>query len=133
MSLKDEPGSAIENQGDVITPVSAGTGALSDVQLVQEEVAIRTSGGRNISRGRLVLRRVLRKKLALFGMFLLVAEIVLAFAGPAVSKWTVSGLDFNCLSGCSPGGSHWWGTDAPGPDTVGPTIRGTHKEPVVGP
>jgi len=100
MSLKDEPGPAIENQGDVITPVSAGTGALSDVQLVQEEVAIRTSGGRNISRGRLVLRRLLRKKLALFGLFLLVAEIVLAFAGPALSKWTVSGLDFNCLSGC---------------------------------
>ena len=131
MTIKDESTPAIENQAELITPVSGGTGALADVELIQEEVAAR-GGGRNISRGRLVLRRLLRKKLALFGMLLLVAEIALAFIGPLVDKWHFATIDFNCLSGCNPGGSHWWGTDPQGHDTFAQTMSGAQKSMFVG-
>ena len=132
MTIKDDPGPAIENSSDLITPVSAGTGALADIELIQEEVATRAGGGRNISRGKLVFRRLLRKKLAMFGVFMLLAEVLLAFVGPALSKWSVTSIDFNNLGGSGPGGSHWWGTDSNGHDVFVQTMSGTQKSLFVG-
>ena len=132
MTIKDESNPVIENSGDVITPVSSGTSPLTDLELVQVEQATREGGGRNISRGRLVLKRLLRKKLALLGLVMLVAEILLAFVGPLFDKWSVTSIDFNNLGGSAPGGSHWFGTDPQGHDTFVQTMSGTQKSLLVG-
>jgi len=132
MTLKDDPTSAIENSGDVITPVSGGGGGLADIELIREEVTTRDGGGRNISRGKLVFRRLLRKKLAMFGLLMLIAEVLLAFIGPAVSKWGVGDIDFNNLGGSGPGGTHFWGTDTDGHDVFVQTMSGTQKSMFVG-
>jgi peptide/nickel transport system permease protein len=130
MTIRDEPANTVENTEDVIVPVSSGQSPLADIELVQAEQATREPG-RNISRGRLVLRRLLRKKLALLGMALLVAEIALAFVGPALSKWGVADID-PLNFGSAPGGSHWFGTDPQGHDTFVQTMSGTQKSLFVG-
>jgi len=132
MTLKDDPTPAIDNSGDVITPVSGQGGGLADIELIREEVTSRDGGGRNISRGKLVLRRLLRKKLAMFGLFMLVVEILLAFLGPLFSKWGVTSIDFNNLGGSPPGGSHFWGTDRNGHDVFVQTMSGAQKSLFVG-
>jgi peptide/nickel transport system permease protein len=131
MTLKDEPTTTVQNQEDVIVPVSSGMSPLGDVELVQAEQATRKGSERNISRGRLVLRRLLRKKLAVFGMVLLIAEILLAFIGPVLSKWGVTDID-PLNFGSPPGGSHWLGTDPQGHDTFVQTMSGTQKSLFVG-
>jgi peptide/nickel transport system permease protein len=131
MTLQDEPSATVQNNEDVIVPVSSGMAPLSDIELVQAEQATRPGGGRNISRGRLVLRRLLRKKLAMFGVILLLAEILLAFLGPLFSKWGVTDID-PLNFGSAPGGSHWWGTDPEGHDTFVQTMSGTQKSLFVG-
>src|SRR3954449_6517713 len=132
MTLKDDPTPAIENSGDVITPISGGGGGLGDIELIREEVTTREGGGRNISRGRLVFRRLLRKKLAMFGLLMLVAEVLLAFVGPAFSKWGVGDIDFLNLGGNGPGGTHFWGTDTNGHDVFVQTMSGAQKSMLVG-
>src|SRR3954447_4715546 len=131
MTLKDEPTTTVQNNEDVIIPVSSGLSPLGDIELVQAEQASRDGGGRNISRGKLVLRRFLRKKLAVFGLFMLVVEILLAFVGPLVTKWGVTDID-PLNFGNPPGGSHWWGTDPQGHDTFAQTMSGAQKSLFVG-
>jgi len=132
MTLKDDPTPAIDNSGDVITPIAGAGGGLGDIELIREEVTTRDGGGRNISRGKLVLRRLLRKKLAMFGVFMLVAEVLLAFVGPVFSKWSVTSIDFSSLGGNGPGGSHFWGTDPNGHDVFVQTMSGAQKSMFVG-
>src|SRR5690349_13400915 len=79
-----------------------------------------------LSRGRLVLRRFLRKKLAIAGLVTLVFLFVLAFVGPHLTKWTYSDKDFNAfLQG--PSASHWFGTTQIGQDVYAQTLRGLQK------
>jgi peptide/nickel transport system permease protein len=131
MTIKDEPTPlTVESDADQITPVSAGTSPLGDIELVQAEQITR-DGGRNISRGRLVLRRLRRKRLAMLGIVVLVAEALLAYVGPVFSKWSVTDIDFLNFAN-SPGGSHWWGTDPGGHDVFVQTMSGTQKSLLVG-
>ena len=131
MTIKDEPTPlTVETDADKIQPVSAGNSAIADLELIQVEQLTREPG-RNISRGRLVLRRLRRKRLAMFGLVMLVAEALLAYVGPAFSKWSVTDLDFLNF-GTSPGGSHWWGTDTAGHDVFVQTMSGTQKSLLVG-
>jgi peptide/nickel transport system permease protein len=130
MSIKDDPAPlTVQAPDDPIVPISSGMSPLGDVELIQAEQGTRE--GRNISRGRLVLRRLLRKKLAVFGMVLLLAEILLAYVGPLFTKWGVTQID-PLAFGNSPGGSHWWGTDPQGHDTFAQTMSGTQKSLFVG-
>jgi peptide/nickel transport system permease protein len=130
MSTTDDPARlAVDNPEEAITPVSSGTSPLSDIELVKIEQAARE--GRNISRGRLVLRRFLRKRLAVFGLILLVAETLLAYLGPVLSKWQLGDID-PLAFGSAPGGSHWWGTDPEGHDMFVQTMIGTQKSLLVG-
>jgi glutathione transport system permease protein len=131
MTLKDEPTTTVQNNEDAIVPVSTGMSPLGDIELVQAEQATRDGGGRNISRGKLVLRRFLRKKLAVFGLLMLVAEVLLAFVGPLFTKWGVTDMD-TLNYGNPPGGSHWWGTDPNGHDTFAQTMSGAQKSLFVG-
>jgi peptide/nickel transport system permease protein len=131
VTIKDEPTpTTVETEGDKITPVASGISALSDIELVESEQLTREPG-RNISRGRLVLRRLLRKKLAMLGLVMLVAEALLALLGPVFSKWGVTDLDYTAF-GNAPGGSHWWGTDTAGHDVFVQTMAGTQKSLLVG-
>jgi peptide/nickel transport system permease protein len=131
MTLKDEPSPVtVESEGDKITPVASGMSPVADLELVRAEQITRQPE-RNISRGRLVLRRLARKRLAMFGLVMLVAEALLAYVGPLFSKWNVTDLDFTNF-GSSPGGSHWWGTDTAGHDVFVQTMSGTQKSLLVG-
>lgn len=85
----------------------------------------------SIGRGRLVLRRFMRKKLAVFGLFLVVMLFLLAFVGPHLTKWSYT--DQDPLAYFSPpSGSHWFGTTQIGEDVFAQTMRGMQKSLIIG-
>jgi peptide/nickel transport system permease protein len=85
----------------------------------------------SVTRGRLVLRRFLRKRLAVFGLFMVVALFLLAFVGPHLTKWTYDSQDYNAyLKPPSP--SHWFGTTQIGEDVFAQTMRGMQKSLIIG-
>jgi glutathione transport system permease protein len=96
----------------------------SETHAPGEEVA-------SVSRGRLVLRRFLRKKLAVFGLFLVVALFLLAFVGPHLTKWNYTDQDFNAYLS-PPSSSHWFGTTQIGEDVFAQTMRGMQKSLIIG-
>lgn len=133
MTLKDEPGrTTVDTSADPIIPISSGTSPLGDMELVAAEQDTR-NGGRNISRGRLVLKRLLRKRLAMFGLLLLIAEALLAYFGPDFVN--PPDLDYNALgsvNGIGPRSSHLFGLTNGGQDVFVLTMRGTQKSLLVG-
>jgi peptide/nickel transport system permease protein len=84
-----------------------------------------------VSRGRLVLRRFLRRKMAVAGFFVLIGLFVLAFGGPHVNKWDYQYQDLaNGLQG--PSWNHWFGTTQLGQDVFARTMQGLQKSLVIG-
>ena len=84
-----------------------------------------------ISRGRLVLRRFLRRKSAVGGFVVLVSLFVLAFAGPHLTRWTYLSQDLeNALQG--PSLNHYFGTTLLGQDIFVRTMKGLQKSLVIG-
>ncbi len=83
------------------------------------------------SRGRLVLRRFLRRRLAVFGMLMVVLLFLMAFAGPHLTKWNYTDLDFFAILQ-SPNSSHWFGTTQIGEDVFAQTMRGMQKSLIIG-
>jgi peptide/nickel transport system permease protein len=140
MTLKDDPTPrtagheptplTVGRDDDQIPALSSGASGAGDLELV----ALGQSAveGRNISRGRLVLKRFLRKRLAVAGLIVLVLEVLLAYLGPLFSKWTVAGTDFTSF-GLGPGSNgHWFGTDDQGHDVFVQTMSGAQKSMLVG-
>jgi len=85
----------------------------------------------SVSRGRLVLKRFLRRRMAVFGLFLVVALFLLAFVGPHLTRWSYESQDFNAyLQPPSP--SHWFGTTQVGEDVFAQTMRGMQKSLIIG-
>ena len=84
-----------------------------------------------VSRGRLVLRRFLRRRLAVFGLFLVVALFLLAFVGPHLTEWRYDTLDYTAVYE-PPNGSHWFGTTQVGEDVFAQTMRGMQKSLIIG-
>jgi peptide/nickel transport system permease protein len=84
-----------------------------------------------VSRGRLVLRRFRRKRLAVAGLVTLVGLFVLAFVGPYVSRWGYDQKDFEAFLS-PPSASHWFGTDQTGADLYAQTLRGMQKSLIIG-
>jgi peptide/nickel transport system permease protein len=82
------------------------------------------------SRGRVVLRRFVRQKTALFGAILLVALVFMAFVGIHFTHWKYTDHDFESFT-VSPNSSHWFGTDATGQDVFASTMRGAQKSIVI--
>ncbi|MEY2469923.1 MAG: glutathione transport system permease protein, partial [Actinomycetota bacterium] len=63
----------------------------------------------DIGRGRLVLRRFLRKKVAVGGLVVLLLLIAFAFIGPYFTHWDYKSTDYDAfLKG--PSSNHWFGT-----------------------
>lgn len=98
---------------------------------IEEAAALDPSGSEGISRGRLVLRRFLRRRLSVIGLGVLVFLFLLAFVGPYFSKWSYTSHDFNAFLE-PPSLSHWFGTTQIGEDVYAQTLRGLQKSLIIG-
>jgi peptide/nickel transport system permease protein len=83
------------------------------------------------SRWGIVLQRFRRRRLAMFGLVVLVCLFLLAFVGPYVGQWQYTDHDFNAfLQG--PSVDHWFGTTQTGGDVYALTLRGMQKSLIIG-
>jgi len=98
---------------------------------IQEAAALEAADAAGIGRGRLVLRRFLRRRLAVAGLVVLVLLFVLAFAGPYVSRWDYHTPDLDAFLQ-PPSTSHWFGTSQIGQDVYAQTLRGLQKSLIIG-
>lgn len=79
----------------------------------------------------MVLRRFVSNRGALAGGTILLLLFLLAFAGPLISHWDYSYIDYTSLRE-GPGGRHWWGTNRIGQDVFAQTVRGLQKSLLIG-
>jgi peptide/nickel transport system permease protein len=86
---------------------------------------------RSSGRGKLVLRRFLRNRLAVVALSVIVLFYVLAFTYTWYSPWAYDQLDplSNLLP---PDGNHWFGTNQIGGDMFAQTLRGLQKSLTIG-
>lgn len=84
-----------------------------------------------ITRGRLLLRRFLRRRLAVAGLIVLALLFVFAFVGPYFSPWDHTSKDFSAFLQ-PPSSRHWFGTTQIGQDVYAQTLRGLQKSLVIG-
>jgi peptide/nickel transport system permease protein len=83
------------------------------------------------SRWSIVLQRFRRRRLAMFGLVVLVLMFLLAFVGPHLTQWEYTDHDFNAfLQG--PSLDHWFGTTQTGGDVYALTLRGMQKSLIIG-
>jgi peptide/nickel transport system permease protein len=102
-----------------------------ELAVVEEDAATSAAEAVALSRGRIVLRRFLRRKLAMAGLVILVLMFVLAFIGPYLGSWNYTDKDYNnFLTG--PSASHWFGTTQIGSDVYAQTLRGLQKSLIIG-
>lgn len=111
----------IRPAGDSADPVADGP---DDLGLSAEVSA-------PISRRRLVVRRFLRNKLAVFGIVLLLLLVVAAFALPSVIPYGYEEIDPLALN-TPPTTQHWFGTNQIGQDVLAQTLRGLQKSLIIG-
>jgi peptide/nickel transport system permease protein len=106
---------------DALTQVAPQTG---DDQPPLDETRIASRWG-------IVLHRFRRKRLAMFGLVVIVFLFALAFLGPFIGKWEYTDHDFNAfLQG--PSADHWFGTTQTGGDVYALTLRGMQKSLIIG-
>ena len=106
---------------DALTQVAPQTG---DEQPPLDETRIASRWG-------IVLRRFRRRRLAMFGLVVLVLLFLLAFVGPYLGQWSYTDHDFNAfLQG--PSVDHWFGTTQTGGDVYALTLRGMQKSLIIG-
>jgi peptide/nickel transport system permease protein len=98
---------------------------------LREAAALESADDAGIGRGRLVLRRFLRRRLAVGGLVVLVLLFLLAFAGPYLSRWDYHTPDFEAFLQ-PPSWSHWFGTTQIGQDVYAQTLRGLQKSLIIG-
>jgi peptide/nickel transport system permease protein len=84
-----------------------------------------------VSRGRLVLRRFFRRRLAVVGLLLVLAFFIFAYVGPAFYKWKYTDIDFQAFLQ-PPSSVHWFGTTQNGFDMYAITMRGLQKSLIIG-
>jgi peptide/nickel transport system permease protein len=83
------------------------------------------------SRVGIVMRRFVRKPLAMFGLVMVCALVFLAFVGPYFTHWKYTDHDFLSFL-VAPNSSHWFGTDQTGVDIYAATMRGAQKSIIIG-
>lgn len=84
-----------------------------------------------MSRGRLIRRRFMRNKMALFGLIVIVSMFAMAFGAPYLTKWNYHESDFSNLL-TAPSRVHWFGTTQIGIDVFAQTMRGLQKSLIIG-
>lgn len=70
-----------------------------------------------LSPGKIVMRRLKKNKLAMTGMYILIALILMAIFGPMVSPYKMETIDLYNVS-AAPTAQHWLGTDTVGRDVL---------------
>ncbi|MFF3173444.1 ABC transporter permease [Streptomyces sp. NPDC057900] len=102
---------------------------------VIETAADAAAGGaeppRPAGRAGVVLRRFVHNRGALAGGAVLLLLFVLAFAGPLISHWDYTHIDYTALRE-GPDSRHWWGTNRIGQDVFAQTVRGLQKSLLIG-
>ncbi|HEX2297040.1 MAG TPA: ABC transporter permease, partial [Pseudonocardiaceae bacterium] len=83
------------------------------------------------TRGRLVLRRLLRNRLAVCGMVCVVGLYALAYLGPFITPWGHAEQDYTAYLE-PPSAEHWFGTTTIGEDVFAQTVRGLQKSLTIG-
>jgi peptide/nickel transport system permease protein len=83
------------------------------------------------SRGRLVLRRFFRRKMAVIGLLVVLLLVFMAFVGPHLTQWNYTEFDVNNVYS-PPSTSHWFGTNDLGQDMFARTMRGLQKSIFIG-
>lgn len=83
------------------------------------------------SRWGLVLRRFLRNRMAVVSLAVIVLLFLLAFAGPYLTQWHYSDIDFESFLE-PPSANHWFGTTQGGQDVYALTLRGLQKSLIIG-
>jgi peptide/nickel transport system permease protein len=83
------------------------------------------------SRWGIVFQRLRRKKLAMFGVVVIVLMFLLAFIGPHLTHWKYTDHDFNAFLS-KPSSKHWFGTTQTGADLYALTVRGMQKSLIIG-
>jgi peptide/nickel transport system permease protein len=104
------------------------TGGANPVDVPLDAVEAETEG---VTRGKLVLRRFLRNKLALTGLVILVLLYAVSLTSPLFAPWTYDQYDY--LSFLQPpSASHWFGTSQIGEDVFAQTMRGLQRSLTIG-
>jgi peptide/nickel transport system ATP-binding protein len=80
---------------------------------------------------RVVGGRLFRQHGALVGVAVVLVLFVLAFAGPHLTHWSYSDIDYAALRQ-PPSPGHWWGTNGIGQDVFAQTVRGLQKSLLIG-
>jgi peptide/nickel transport system permease protein len=83
------------------------------------------------TRGRLVLRRFLRHRLAVIGLACILLLYALAFLGPLLTPWSYAEQDPSAYLQ-PPSAQHWFGTTQIGEDVFAQTLRGLQKSLTIG-
>ncbi|GGS44361.1 MULTISPECIES: ABC transporter permease [Actinokineospora] len=86
---------------------------------------------RSATRSRLVLRRFLRRKGAVFGLIVVVLLYLMAFLGPLISPWGYAEPDYTAFLQ-PPSAEHWFGTTKIGEDVFAQVMRGLQKSLTIG-
>lgn len=92
----------------------------------EEQLAIK-----RVSKGRLLLRRFSRNKLAMVGVAIMMILILYAVVAGYVSKYSYSDVDFASLQE-PPSASHWFGTDKVGGDLFARAAHGVGRSLMIG-
>jgi peptide/nickel transport system permease protein len=98
--------------------------ASSPIQATEAETA-------GITRGRLVLRRFVRNRLALAGLVVLVLLYALSLTSPLFAPWAYDEYDYTAFLQ-PPSPSHWFGTTQIGEDVFAQSMRGLQKSLTIG-
>ncbi|MCW2990215.1 MAG: binding-protein-dependent transport system inner rane component [Solirubrobacterales bacterium] len=96
-----------------------------------DEGGVRPSEAEITGRLRLLLRRFLRKRLAVAGLIGVVLLFALAFLGPHLNHYDYTDHDFEAFR-TGPSGAHWFGTTQTGGDVYDLTLRGMQKSLIIG-
>ncbi|GAA0584629.1 hypothetical protein GCM10010172_82010 [Paractinoplanes ferrugineus] len=84
-----------------------------------------------VRRARITLARFLRHRGAMAGTVVVALLFLLAFAGPHLTPWSYSDIDYAALRQ-PPSAAHWWGTNGIGQDIFSQTVRGLQKSLLIG-
>ena len=104
---------------------------MTDLVGLTDQGADLSEGEVGLSRGRLVLRRFRRRKLAMVGLVVIGLLVVLAFVGPHLTSWDYTEKDYNAFLQ-PPSREHWFGTTQIGGDVFAQTMRGLQKSLIIG-
>ncbi|HJT03192.1 MAG TPA: ABC transporter permease [Pseudonocardiaceae bacterium] len=104
---------------------------LSPTESPTEKQRAARRGGEHLSRRRLYTRRFLRNRGAVAGLVILALLILFAIAGPMLTSYTYTDVDFTNLTS-APSSQHWFGTNGTGNDTFVQTAHGLQRSMIIG-